>query len=216
LEVTMTTYIDLTMPISPDMRMNPDHFKPDFQPYASIEADGFAATRLVLSSHTGTHMDAPGHFVEGGASIDEAPLEVVSGAAQVAHCTVGEVNRSIEPNDIGQIDALRLLIHTGWSELELDEATYFGAHPFLSAAAVEHILAAGVRLVGIDSPSVDYHPPSEVHLALLGAGIYLVENLVNLSKLPGSCMFTALPLPLVGADGCPVRAFGVFEEGTLE
>ena len=76
---------DLTMPISPGMLVNPDHFAPEISTYATLDSHGWEARRLVLDSHLGTHLDAPSHFVADTATVDQADLAVLIGEAQVIH-----------------------------------------------------------------------------------------------------------------------------------
>jgi len=205
----VTTFVDLTIPITSTMPFNPDHFPPEISTYGSIERDGWAASRLVLSSHLGTHIDAPSHFIAGGPAVDQIPLDVLIGEAQVIdvrHVTSG---KPIEPDDLPDIESPRVLLYTGWSEEQLGTLDYFSAHPYLAEAAAARLISRGVRLFGIDSPSVDYHP-SETHKVILGNGGVIVENLVNLGLLPGICNVAILPLRLQGVDGSPVRATAMF------
>jgi len=106
-------FIDLTMPIAEGMPFNPDHFPPEITSYASIATHGWSASRLVLDSHLGTHMDAPCHFVAGGQSLDQLDLDVLIGVAQVVHLEqVGE-QEALTPASFPSINQPRLLIHTG-------------------------------------------------------------------------------------------------------
>ena len=191
------------MPISPEMPSGPDHTTPTFFQYARLEDNGWAATQVTLSSHLGTHLDAPSHFIAGAATVEKLTFEVFTGPAQVIHLSG---HGPIDLDAIGAITSDRVLIDTGWSRRFGDEKSYFEDHPYLTDEVGEHLVRSGARLVGIDTPSVDHHPPSAVHLALLGAGAVIVENLINLDQLGSSCEFIVLPLPLVGVDGSPVRA----------
>lgn len=198
-------FIDLTMPIAAGMPFNPDHFPPEITPYASIETHGWSASKLILDSHLGTHMDAPSHFVQGAATLDQIALEVLVGTAQVVHLdNVGE-KEALLPQHFPVINQDRLLIHTRWSERTLGSPDYFARYPYLTPEAAEHLVNMGVHLVGMDCPSVDYDP-GKTHIALLSRGTVIIENLVNLDRLPERCTLIALPLPIKGGDGCPLRA----------
>jgi arylformamidase len=198
-------FIDLTMPIAEGMPFNPDHFPPEITSYASIATHGWSASRLVLDSHLGTHMDAPCHFVAGGQSLDQLDLDVLIGGAQVVHLEqVGE-QAALTPASFPSINQPRLLIHTGWSERALHTPAYFARYPYLTPEAAEYLVDRGVRLVGLDCPSVDYDP-GKTHVALLSRGTVIIENLINLHQLPAHCALIALPLPIKGGDGCPLRA----------
>lgn len=198
-------FIDLTMPITEGMPFNPDHFPPEITPYASVETGGWSASRLVLDSHLGTHMDAPCHFVAGGQSIDQVELDVLIGPAQVVHLEQVAELEALTPAHFPVVDQARFLIHTGWSKRMLGTPAYFTRYPYLTPEAAGYLAGKGVRLVGLDCPSVDYDP-SKTHIALLSRGTVIIENLINLDYLPESCMLMALPLPIKAGDGCPLRA----------
>jgi arylformamidase len=169
-------------------------------------ADGDDAdlSHLDLGAHTGTHVDAPRHFLAGAAGADALPLDVLIGAAWVADATgvSGDV-------DLAALDALdvppgteRLLLRTRNSALWAREAfspEFASVAPDAASALVER----GIRLVGIDYLSVG---DPETHRTLLGAGVVVVEGL-DLRRAPiGACRLICLPLRLVGLDGAPARA----------
>src|SRR3954454_21542008 len=98
------------MPISPDMPTNrPDHFPPTLNPYAHIEADGWAGTTITIDSHCGTHVDAPSHFVPGGIGVDQIPLEVLVGPAQRVRVETDVVTAE----HLGSVTGERVIVHTG-------------------------------------------------------------------------------------------------------
>ena len=132
-----------------------------------------ALSRLELGSHTGTHVDAASHFIPGGAGVDELPLDVLIGP-----CTVVA----------GEGFAERVLIK--------------GAEPFDELGA-EALVAAGVKLVGVDGMSVG---DPDAHRVLLGAGIVAVEGLDLSAVEPGDYELICLPLNIAGCDGAPARA----------
>lgn len=204
---------DLTMPISPGMPFNPDHFPPEITLYAEIDTHGWEARKLLLDSHLGTHMDAPSHFVRGGIALDEIPLEVFVGAAQVVqlpHLADGE---EISPSQLPKLTSSRVLLATGWWRESEDSDRYFKHFPYLGEEAAEALVEAGVKLVGIDGPSIDYD--GKTHVLLLSGGAVIVENLVRLDSLPDTCSVSIMPLPIVGGDGCPVRAIAEAPEATV-
>ena len=202
-------FADLTMPISPGMLVNPDHFPPEITPYATLESHGWAARRLVLDSHLGTHLDAPSHFVAGAANVDEADLAVLMGEAEVIHLSDTGPDEVITAARLGRVTGRRVLLHTGWSERGLGQLEYFGHAPYLAPDCAQALLDAEAVLLGVDIPSVDLD--GRVHTALLGAGCLIVENMTGLSALPASCELTVLPLPIIGGDGSPVRAVARYD-----
>lgn len=195
---------DLTMTIRPGMLVNPDHFAPELSQYATIAQRGWAGTRMVLDSHLGTHLDAPCHFIEGAAGVESIDLDVLIGEAQVIHLPSITDDEAFPLHDLCSLVSPRVLLATGWSSRITDADRYFGHFPYLGLESAEMLIAAGVRLLGLDIPSPDRD--GTVHAALLGSGCVIVENLVGLADLPARCHLTVLPLPLEGADGCPVRA----------
>lgn len=196
-------YIDLTLPIWAGMPYNPVHFPPEISVYAG---DGWIASRLVVSSHLGTHIDAPKHFIAGAAGVDELDLDSVIGTYQVVQLPDQGPGSRIGADDIPPLTSRRVFIATGWSETHLDTTEYFEVPPVLDPSAAARLLDSGARVVGIDSPTVDLD--GDVHRALLGAGCLIVENLTNLTLLGTAADAIVLPLPLRGGDGSPVRALG--------
>lgn len=170
-----------------------------------------------MGSQTGTHLDAPYHFFNDGAAVDELPLHLFVGPAVIADLRGKDQRGRIEWEDLAPVaDDLRpgriLVLHTGWDQ-HWDTAVYFD-HPFLTGEAASRVIATGVRAVALDAPSLDetvLSGPStgqfRAHRAVLGAGGIIVENLTNLSaiKTPHPIL-SVLPLRLAGADGAPVRA----------
>ncbi|MBA2457490.1 MAG: cyclase family protein, partial [Gemmatimonadales bacterium] len=198
------TLVDLTMPIVDGMPSNPDHFPPRITRYAELDSRGWVASELVLDSHLGTHIDAPSHFLTGGITLDRIPLEQLVGPVQVIRLSNLEAGMAIAANQIPPIVRDRVLFATGWESQATQPDTYFRTFPYLSLDAARLLVESGVRLVGIDGPSVDYD--GSVHMLLLEAGAVIVENLVNLRQLPDLCWAAILPLPIVNGDGSPARA----------
>ena len=209
--------IDLTRTVSEGMPVFPGTGGPSLAAAATLEKDGFRETLLRLTSHTGTHMDAPAHVLEGGATLDEMPASQIAGKAAVIDC------RSCAPGSeipLGRIlaagDAAReaqfLLFLTGWGRHWGSDA-YFRDYPLLSREALQWIAASGKKGIGLDAASpdpVDETALTRHRLLLSGGSFVIVENLCRLEELPGGLFdFFALPLKFRGADGAPVRAVAV-------
>jgi arylformamidase len=167
-------------------------------------------SRIDLSVHTGTHMDAPFHFYSGADTIDRIPLERCVGPARIVDlldlAAGNEIRRDhIERRLNAPLRAHAAVLHTGWSKY-WGAPGYFTGHPCLTADAAQFLVDCGVQLVGLDMPSVD-RAPYPAHKILLGAGVPIVENLTNLDAI-GADLFqlVVLPLKLAGRDGSPVRA----------
>ena len=173
------------------------------------------SSKISQGLHCGTHMDAPFHFFDNGLSIDQVPLEVCVGRAlmidvrnQLRDGRIGVPH--LKPFEARIREIHRIIVHTGWSHM-WGRPEFFTGHPVFTPEAGQFILECGVRLVGVDFPSVDL-PPFPIHLLLLGNGIIIVENLTNLPALTREEFeFIVLPLKLTGRDGSPVRAVALEE-----
>jgi arylformamidase len=158
------------------------------------------------SPHVGTHADAPLHVHDGWPASDEMPLEPFIGRARVLDVS-GEADGplAIGADDPRVAGCERLLLRTGRT---IASGRFPGAWPALTAASAAALAAAGLRLLGVDAPSVDERESKqlEVHHALFGAGAYVLENLDLSGVQPGDYDLVALPLRLGGLDAAPVRA----------
>jgi arylformamidase len=200
--------IDISLPITPDMPIWPGDPRPECTLVTTLEADGVQVSQLILSTHTGTHLDAPRHFIPGGRTIDLLDL-----GALVGLCRVIEVVSAAD--QISRADLQRFELHPGDRVLlktrnsrQPSEQTFALDFVALEPSAADYLCERGVRLVGIDGPSVDAWSASDFpcHKRLLGADLLIVENLVLRHVVPGIYGLIAVPLNLTGADGCPIRA----------
>lgn len=211
--------IDLSYPLDPATPVYPDYPRVAITILDATDRPANGGARHLNSSHVsiglhcGTHMDAPFHFFGDGPTIDRIPLERCVGPAALVRIPADVHRGQIEPAHLAAAaDAIRrtgrLVLNTGW-HARWGAADYFEAHPVLSGAVAEYLVELGVGLVGIDTPSVD-RSPYPAHLALLGNGVLIVENLTNLDAIH-SAVFTlaAIPLALRGRDGSPVRAVAI-------
>lgn len=199
----------------PDMPRYPgDNLSVRFTPAATHNADGYGTTEVLIGTHSGTHLDAPRHFLAQGRTVDQVELARVCGRAYVLDVR-SEPETKITSSRLqkacgaaGQPAPGELvLLWTGWDK-------HFGTplmtrFPFLGADAAHLLVGWGVSLVGTDALSVDSFQAQRfvVHELLLRADALIVENLCHLDRLgqgPVNCCL--LPLPLSGLDGSPVRA----------
>jgi kynurenine formamidase len=201
----MRIFHDLTRPIVPDMPVYPGDPPVEFSPAATLEADGFRVTQLRFGTHTGTHLDAPAHFLADRVGAEALSLSQLIGPAHVVDLVDLQVGMEIEPGT-------RLLVRSGWSG-RWTERDYFEAFPSLPDWFVEEVASAPAALLGLETPSL--HPDHEIdakyHRRLLGTGVVIVENLVGLESLPARVELAVLPLPFSGLDGSPCRAVAWFE-----
>ena len=202
------TVHDISVPNHPGML----HYgrKPEKTMVESIaDGDPGNVSRWLIGSHTGTHVDAPAHFVEGATTIEDVPLETLVGPARRARPHLRHVVGD-RPDDLiaaGLDDSERVLLKTPNSTGALREAE---KSPWvgLSEAAAELLVERGVRLVGIDYLTIDA-PAGEVgwpvHHVLCGAGVAILE-VIDLSDIaPGRYTLAALPIKLVGSEAAPAR-----------
>ena len=185
---------------------------PDCRPLSIVQPGrphSCSVTQVSLSSHTGTHVDAPCHFVAGAASIDELPLDILCGSARIV-----ELPRGAQMIDRAALERLslhgaeRVLFKTANSE-RLDEP-FTADYVHLDESAAEWLRDRKVRLVGIDYLSVEApgNPGHPVHHILLEAEppVIIVEGLDLRPVAAGDYELCVLPLRLVGVDGSPARA----------
>ncbi|MGV7225484.1 MAG: cyclase family protein [Nitrosopumilus sp.] len=207
--------IDLSLTISESIPSFPGSPKPHFINWSDLEHDGYNLELLFLSSHTGTHLDAPYHFVKNGLKINEIPLDRLLGKAILIKIKKTK-NTSIKKSDIvlfeknnGKIpNHSSIFFYTSWQK-NLKKDNYFTENPGLDSTSAKYLASKKINLVGIDSPSIDLGKDESfsVHHILSKSNILIVENLANLNKIKSKEFdFTILPLKLKDATGSPVRA----------
>jgi arylformamidase len=195
--------IDVTVAIKEGMVTYPGDPKVHLERVSSIE-DGDVAnlTRLDFGVHSGTHIDAPVHFIPGGTAVESLPLDVLLGPVEVVEAALD--GGDVAEGDVARVaeGAERVLFKTRnsalWAKDEFDDG-----FAKLTEGAAKALVARGVRLVGIDYLSVG---DPGAHHALLGAGIVAIEGLDLRGVEPGHYRLLCLPLKLEGSDGGPARA----------
>ncbi|KAG2475592.1 MAG: Cyclase [Nitrosopumilales archaeon] len=209
--------LDLTHTISTKLPSFPGSPTPKFIPLAKKKTDGYNLELLFFSSHTGTHIDAPFHFIDKSLKIDKIPIHRF--ICNAILCRIKKKsNQPITTNDIIQFEKkyceipprASIVFATGWDK-NLFKNNYFD-NPGLSKSAAKYLASKKINLVGIDSPSIDLGKDSDfsAHHILLKNNILILENLCNLEKVPGvKFKLIVLPLKLKGATGAPVRAIAV-------
>lgn len=188
------------------------------EPALTVARDGAAVAALHLGSHTGTHVDAPRHLLEAATSIDELPVGTFVGEAIVLHVEGLEPRAVIDAHTPGIAErfvggvgdavggARIVLLSTGWDAHWGTDAAL--AHPSIDPTFAAELVAAGVRVLGVDTLSPDAHGDEglPVHHAVLDAGGCIIENLTGLTGLPDRVEFIGMPLRIEGGDGSPIRA----------
>jgi len=215
--------IDLTRKIHAGMPVFPGDPEVTLDLMSSHGKDVCQVTELRFGSHTGTHLDAPLHFLKDKKSLSELPLDTFVGEAVCLRAKLyyagGEAHPVIELADSDKCKIRsgdRVIISTGWEEKSGTDA-YFQNYPIFSAELLAFLVNVKIRMIGIDLPTVEAvesaGDPFAMHRMILSRGIVPVEGLVNLSGLVGRrFFFSAAPLLLENGDGSPVRAYAMVEE----
>jgi arylformamidase len=214
--ISRTFYYDLTRLITQDMPVYPGDPQPEFKPIYTIENQKVNVTRIVVGSHTGTHVDAQKHFIANGNSIDKEPLDKFMGEAVTLDLSSINIGNGITGSDLENYSKVVknkdiLLLYTGTSEAKND--TIRTNFTYLEPSAADWIVDHEIKCVGIDTSSVEKYGfntsnESLTHKKLLSNGIGIIENLnANLKKIASTRSFLiCMPLPLEGVDGAPSRA----------
>jgi arylformamidase len=209
--------LDISVPLNAELPVWPGDPQIVLERYRCIsEGNDSNDSRIACSVHAGTHVDAPSHFIENGATVDQLPLDIFIGSAMVVELlnvdviTVETLETLALP-----VEMKRLLFKTKNSALWADPTHQFNSDfVALSADAAQWLVHKGVRLVGIDYLSVQLYKDSEplTHKILLEAGVIIVEGL-NLHKArQASYQLVCLPLKLAGSEGAPARAILIEKE----
>lgn len=176
--------------------------------HSIAKGDAANVSRLEAGVHTGTHIDAPVHFIEGARGIDSLPLDVLTGPCLVV--AADPPGTTLRPQDLPATDARRILFKTRNSRHWATPTEPFD-EDFVAVGVelAEELIRRGTQLVGVDYLSVEeFRAPFEhpVHRSLLEAGIVIVEGCNLAAVEPGEYQLYALPVKLGGSDGAPARA----------
>lgn len=203
---------DVSVPLSGNLPTYPGDPGIQISDWASLEkGDAANVSSLHLGAHTGTHIDAPAHFIPGAAKLESLPLDVLIGEAEVVEVPEDKqvIDEEFVANHCSQ-DCRRLLFKTRnskfWSN---SDAAFRKDYTYLSTEAARHLVSNGIRLVGIDYLSIEQFGETthETHLTLLSNKVIIVEGL-SLSDVPaGKYELICLPLRIRGGhgDGAPAR-----------
>ena len=201
---------DVSVPLHPGMPTYAGEPGPCLEFRSSMaRGDPINLSTLSLGSHTGTHVDAPHHFLDGALTVEALPLNALVGPAHVcehssaSHITAADLDRAGLP-----ADARRLLLKTSNGRF-WDDAAFHSNFVALAPDAAPWLVDCGYILVGIDYLSIEQFgsPAHEVHKTLLGAGVVILEGLDLRRVAPGSYFLVCAPLRVVGAEGAPTRVF---------
>ena len=196
-------FIDLTVPVTSNMFRfpRPDHVAVSITEEGRYEDVDCRTSRILMGSHSGTHIDAPMHMLQGAETIDEVPLENLVGPARVLRLQVGRgglIDENVLDPDL--IDEKRIILDTGWyANWGTDH--YYSDFPVVTTGFAELLVERGVKCIVVDLPMT-----LEVHHAFLGSGVCQVENVIGLDQIRDDrVMLIALPLRIEGIDAAPAR-----------
>ncbi len=202
-------WIDISVPLRDGMVHWPGDAPVRIERVLDLErGDGHTISHLSMGSHTGTHVDAPRHFIKGGTSIENMPLEITNGRARVLEI---HHDRSIDLDELaphGISPGERILFKTRNSSSVWKSDRFTEDFVCLSEEAARFLAGCRVRLVGIDYLSIGGFEQggSEIHRILLSAGVWILEGLDLSVVVPGEYELVCLPLKLADGDGAPARA----------
>lgn len=179
----------------------------------TVESIGYNITQLSISSHQGTHLDAPYHFFNDGMTVDKLPLDSFTGKAICIDVSYKRPKQPLTVEDFLPyeekiVEGSRIIYRTGWDRM-FPRTEYFSDFPYLSMELAEWFAGKRIKMLGMDTPSPSAADWMYVHHALLGKGIVIVEGLANLEALDEEFIFIAAPLKIKGRDGSPVRAIAI-------
>ena len=203
----MPRFIDVTVPLKTGMPVFPGN--PEFELHAVKRiADGGSSnvSRLVLGTHTDTHVDAPRHFFDNGIAIDALALDLLIGRARVVEIPKrGGITRD-DLAAAGLREDLRVLLKTPNSAFWNGEG-FRQDFTYLDESAASYLVEQGVKVIGIDYLSVEQFkkPGAPAHRALLSKNAIIIEGLNLSDAAPGMYEMYCLPLPVTGGDGAPAR-----------
>ena len=214
-------FIDLTLPVSEKIPTFPGSPQPIFIQWENIKDDGYNLQLLFLSSHTGTHLDAPYHFLEKGKKIHEISLKRLIINAILIKIRKRR-DQAITKTDIQKFEKKygkipnesTIVFWTGWQKM-IKNDSYFVNNPGLSVTAAKYLISKKTNLVGIDSPSIDLGKEKRflIHHLFAKNDVLIVENLANLDKIKSwKFQLAVLPMKLENATGAPVRAVGIIDD----
>ncbi|MBN1577308.1 MAG: cyclase family protein [Chitinispirillaceae bacterium] len=216
--------VDLTYPIHEGMTTYPKPWHPwvEITQLGRHGIENRETRKLVLGTHTGTHCDAPRHFIPEGKTLDQCNLNAFIGPASLVDFTGCSPHQQIGEEDlkraIGERPVERVVLHFGWQRY-WGSMNFYKNHPYLSLQAAEWLVKQGVVLVGMDTPMPDNPDPgndsgidSPIHKLFLSNDIVLVEYLCGLHEIGAQDFeLVALPLKVKNSDGCPARCVAIIQ-----
>jgi len=219
-EAVVKRIIDLTLPIKPGVdRIG---VATSFKQVQTFKRNGWQGSSVFMHAHTGTHIDAPLHFIKGGDSIDKIPLERLIGEGMILDFTSKGLGEAITHRELAKFNAEIkaghiVILRTDWTGKSWGKPDFFENSPYLTKDAAEWLARRKIKAVGYDFAEefairkTKFKPEECVaHMILLSNGIFNIEYLTNLNKLTTkNPTIFALPIPLRGLEGAPARVIAI-------
>lgn len=194
-------FIDLTIPISPQMSLYPGDEPTKVVMTNQVMQDGFTSHYFSMGTHAGTHIDAPAHMLEAGAGLDSFALDRFIGRGRYVD-VAAQGFESVK--QLGNVAGQIVIFNTGMHK-KFGDPSYFEQYPVMTEALAQYLVEQKVKMVGIDAFSVDSDPDHPIHKLLMANNILIIENLTNVAGLEGK-EFRVYALPLkLSTEGAPAR-----------
>ena len=210
--------VDLSLTLSNEVTPPQGHPHAEVTSFKSHATDGVAVSIITFSLHTGTHVDAPYHFIPGATKIEQMDLSKLIGPAMLL-----DLRNRVAPQQAITVEDLYIggwsqnvrgkiiVLFSGWAEQNWNKQNYYTENPYLSEDAANFIAGSGILALAVDFP-VDGCSSFPVHRIVLGAGIPQIENLIHLDQLPRDFMLAAIPLKIQNAEAGPARVVAFIDE----
>ncbi len=196
-------YIDLTHRLNNDTPVYPGDAVIKITTIDTVEKSGYLGHGLSFGTHIGTHIDAPAHMISGGKTLDKFGVEAFVGRGCYIFLEKGQF--TLEAIQKAEIKPGDIVIFDTQSSYNFKKPEYFTDYPVMSEQIAQYLVDAGVKMVGVDTCSIDNQPHFPIHKILLSNNILIIENLTNVEQLTGySSTIYALPIKL-DLDGAPAR-----------
>lgn len=200
--------IDVSVLLRPGIPTYPGNQPFEFEPVKRISQGASSnVSKVVMGTHSGTHVDAPKHFFDDKPGVDALPLDLLIGRTRVIDVRVRGGITEAHLSSAGLREDLRVLLRTPNSGLWKTHDGFHEDYTYLAESGARYLVAQGVKVVGIDYLSVEqFHKAgAPAHHALLGNGVIIIEALDLSEAEPGQYEMYCLPLSIQGSDGAPAR-----------
>ncbi|AEB95000.1 MAG: cyclase family protein [Metallosphaera sp.] len=207
----MPKIYDLSVTLYPHMPVWPTNPLVEIKPIGIASRDGYNVESISFVTHTGTHIDAPYHFVENGLTVDKLDLSLL---INKGYCVTPKVKgKEIDSQALNEVwkseyNGKTILIRTGWDKKRGYTREFLYEFPGLSLDGAEFLLSKGVKVIGIDTLGIEpyYHNDFQVHKRLLGEGVIVIEDLANLEQLEEGKEYLIIALPIKVGNGSGAMA----------